>query len=135
MRKLESLDGMQRLEVVGSQTSAWFEIRSTHKLKTTDGFDSLEEVSGRELWLGSNLALEDASGFPSLRRLNGRLNISDNPDLRRISGFQNLDIVDGDILIEDNPKLPRCEAEKLVERIGTVTGEVTIRNNGEGSCE
>lgn len=102
-------------------------------LQSLSGFDSLTNISGR-LFLFNNAALTSLDGFPKLERIDGPLVVDSNRALTEITGFENLEYVDGAVYFKNNSNLSRCEIEKFVEGIDTITGEVVIEDNGGGSC-
>lgn len=135
---LESLAGVENIESIGVYpypNAAMVNIAGPD-LVSTEGFDSLRTIQARETVIRNNYELQKIEGFPKLERIEeGGLVILRNPELESISAFQNLEYVGGPLIIEDNPNLPRCEAQALVDGIDTITGEVTIQNNGTGSCD
>ena len=134
---LESLDGVENIEIIGSAPYEASGVNITGPdLVSTEGFDSLHTIQARQTVIRNTDKLRTIEGFPNLERIEeGGLAIIYNEKLEDISGLQQLKYVGGPVVIENNPELPRCEAQAFVDGIDTITGEVTIQNNGTGSCE
>lgn len=133
--EMRDLSGTENIEATGTvYPNGWFVIDRNYSLETTDGFDAVREISAEFFSVSANLELRQLAGFESLERINGAVVVRDNRKLRRITGFESLDYIDGDLVFQDNPQLPRCEIERFVEGIDTITGEVVIEGNGTGDC-
>jgi hypothetical protein len=138
---LETLDGLDELEVVGEfsfhadglrdltgvrnlrEVEGSFRFAGMANLTDLHGLQRLETTGDLELIF--NRVLVSVDGLSSLRQVDGDLLIAENPELRDLSCLGALERVTGDVGIGSNPKLPAAHIERLVSRI-EVGGEVHV---------
>lgn len=123
LENLESLEGGVYIEDVPALTS----------LK---GLDSLETV-GNTFTLhgsGSDIPLKTLEGLESLREVeHNSFQVYRLDELRSVDELESLEKVDGELQITNNPKLPNCQAEAIADRVEA--DNVQIHGNGSGTCE
>jgi hypothetical protein len=112
----ETLDGLERLEIVGD-----FDFLGDG-LRDLSAVGNLREVQ-QSVRLDSLNHLTDLRGLENLRVVGGRMSISYNHALTSIAALSSLERVGGDLVIQGNPELPLAAIEELLERL-EVGGEV-----------
>lgn len=94
-----------------------------------NGLSSLRRVQG-QLFISNNPNLIVLDGLPALDSVGGGIEISGNPQLETVNGFSSLTIVHNTLLISNNPKLTSFDGFNKVERITSFfDSQVIIDNN------
>jgi hypothetical protein len=96
----------------------------------------LTRVEGT-LSISGNSLLTTLSGLEQLTEIDGACVIVENPSLSKIEALGSVRSILGDLNVEDNAVLPTCQAERLVEAIGSanIGGMISIDgNDDQGMC-
>ena len=104
-------------------------------LTTLDGLSALTFIGG-SLSISDNHSLRSLNGLNALSAATS-LSIHNNDALTNLQGLNALEAVGESLDIRSNDALPTCEAQWLRDNIGlsNIAGEITIGQNGSGTCD
>lgn len=108
---LETLEGLERLEVVDGLTFQGCGLRSFSALR------NLRDLGRRDVSIEDMENLTDLRGFGGVRVVGRTLRIVSNPNLTSLDGLEALERVEGRLSIALNPRLPQSEIDELRSRV------------------
>lgn len=114
---LESLEGLNNLELVNGQT----EIYDNDLLTTLSGLEKLRTIYGGSLAIANCDKLESLNGLESLFHIGNELYLSNNPLLSDLSALKNLNYIYTDLRIINNPSLENLYGLEKITRLGVLT--------------
>ncbi|WP_394830733.1 hypothetical protein LVJ94_29920 [Pendulispora rubella] len=127
---LTQLDGLDSLEHI-----AGFVRVEGNALSSVDELEKLTRIDG-ELKIDSEPSLLHLDGFHALQAIGGELHINNNRALARLDALKGLLSLGGNLEVTNNATLPPCQPERLVTELRArgYQGQVTLRDNGGGTC-
>jgi len=129
---LRTINGFNNLEIVsGFSSFNEFEIEENPRLKSIIGFNSLEEINS-DFVVAKNDSLELILGFNGLVTVRRDLLLWNNPLLSNIVGMNNLTDINGFVSLNDNPSFTFCNFPFLCNHIEN--GGVTFLSNNAPTC-
>jgi len=100
---------------------------------TPISFASLQRTRG--LIIEDNPSLQSLLGFHALQEVEGDFAVSEHDALDLVCAFSGLGFVGGEFQLIADPALPTCNAERILERVSTVLGGITVAGTDDaGTC-
>ena len=85
-----------------------------------------------DVYLTEMASIADLSTLSCVVRIDGDLDLYNNPDLTSLAGLENLEHIGGSRLLNLHPVLSDADAWALVDAVGeaNIVGNITIEDNG-----
>lgn len=127
---IESLEGLHIKTITGAPIGFDHGLLITQtKITDLHGLESLERVEGR-IYIGQNVNLKTFDGLDNLQSLIGHLGIEDNIELESIEAIADLPHWQGELELTDNDSLEFCNVPSICRYLEAPTDLVLVWGNG-----